>query len=276
MPESQPSPKERLRDLAAGRFDRISARTRVLGEILRPRDYLSARRFAARYDVDLLDFPTARRAGLDLLPPWCDPRAGLVLDIGANEGSWTTEILEVFPGVRVIAAEPGPEPLAILRSRVGQVPNVTIDPRAVSDTAGTATFYRTRASVFASLLPPSASLHERYDLPGGPTDLLETFEVETVTLDQLVDDDASVSLMKLDVQGGELGVLRGAERVLKQTTAILAEVLFVPHYEGDATFPVLHEAMAERGFDLYELGPTFRLDDGPALWADACYCRPPI
>jgi FkbM family methyltransferase len=254
-------------------FDRISDRARALGEILRPTDYLAARRFAKRYGVSLLDFPTARRANLHLLPLWCDPRDGLVLDIGANEGSWTMEVLDIFPHVQVIAAEPGPEPLAILSSRFDEVPNVTIDPRAISDSSGVATFHRTRASVFASLLPPSNSLHERYDLPGGPTDLLETFSVQTATLDELVGE-RTVSLMKLDVQGGEMDVLKGGAKVLERTAAILIEVVFVPHYEGDATFPVLHEELAERGFELFGLGPVFRLDGGPALWADACYCRP--
>jgi FkbM family methyltransferase len=262
-----------IRKVAFDRCERISGAARVLGEVLRPTPYLAARRFAKRYGGSVLDFPAAQRASLDLLPPWCDPRDGLVLDIGANEGTWTTEILEIFPHVQVVAAEPGPEPLAILRSRFDEVPNVTIDPRAISDASGVATFHRTRASVFASLLPPSDSLHERYDLPGGPTDLLETFAVETVTLDELIGE-ARVSVMKLDVQGGELGVMGGAGKVLERTQAILVEVLFVPHYEGDTTFPVLHEAMAERGFELFDIGPVFRLDDGPALWADACYCRP--
>jgi FkbM family methyltransferase len=209
-----------------------------------------------------------------MLPAWIDPRTGLVLDIGANEGDWTAAVLRVFPQTEVIAAEPGAEPRAVLAQRFAGTENVRIDPRAVSDLPGTASFYRTRASVFSSLHRPEPALHELYALPGGPTALIETVTVETVTLDDLVGDRA-VSVLKLDVQGGELAVLRSGRRVLENTAAVLVEVLFLPHYEGDATFPDLHNTMTEIGFALIDLSAPFRLDGGPALWADACYARLP-
>ncbi|MGC1852672.1 MAG: FkbM family methyltransferase, partial [Solirubrobacterales bacterium] len=206
--------------------------------------------------------------------PWVDPRAGLVLDIGANEGDWTAVALQAFAGVEVLAAEPGSEPLTILRDRFADRSNVMIDPRAVTDATGTATYHRTRASVFASLLPPSADIDDLYPLPGSPAEVVETVEVSTVTLDELVGE-RPVSLLKLDVQGGELAVLRGGRRVLEHTAAVLIEVLFLPHYEGDTTFPGIHEAMTDLGFVLMDLSRPFRLDEGPALWADACYARLP-
>jgi FkbM family methyltransferase len=220
------------------------------------------------------DSPEIESADLDMLPSWVEPRAGAVLDIGANEGDWTAAALQAFPGVEVIAAEPGPEPLSVLEPRFADHENVTVDPRAVTDTTGTSTYHRTRASVFASLLRPGQALHDLYPLPGSPTEVIETVEVKTVTLDELVGD-RPVSVMKLDVQGGELAVLRGGRRVLENTAAVLVEVLFLPHYEGDTTFPGLHEAMTDLGFLLMDLSRPFRLDEGPALWADACYARPP-
>lgn len=220
------------------------------------------------------DSPELESADLDMLPPWVDPRAGLVLDIGANEGDWTAVALQAFAGVEVLAAEPGSEPLTILRDRFADRSNVMIDPRAVTDATGTATYHRTRASVFASLLPPSADIDDLYPLPGSPAEVVETVEVSTVTLDELVGE-RPVSLLKLDVQGGELAVLRGGRRVLEHTAAVLIEVLFLPHYEGDTTFPGIHEAMTDLGFVLMDLSRPFRLDEGPALWADACYARLP-
>lgn len=207
-----------------------------------------------------------------MLPRWVDPREGLILDIGANEGDWTADVLRVFPDVEIIAAEPGSEPRAILEERLGNAPNVTIDARAISDSAGVATYHRTRASVFGSLLPPTAALHDLYSVPGSPTERLETLEVSTATLDELVGDRA-VSVLKLDVQGGELAVLRGAAKTLRRTAAVLVEVLFQGHYEGDTTFPGLHEAIVALGFELIDLGRPFRFADGPALWADACYAQ---
>jgi FkbM family methyltransferase len=236
--------------------------------------FTDAKRFARRYGVSPLLYSHARAANLVMLPPWVDIRSGLVVDIGANEGDWIGHVLQIFPGLRFVAAEPAGEPRAILQARFAGHANATVDSRAVSDAAGTATFHRTRASVFASLLAPTPALTELYALPGGPTDVLETFDVETVTLDELVGEHP-VSVLKLDVQGGELAVLRGGRQVLERTAAVLVEVVFVPHYEGDASFADIHEAMTELGYVLMDLAPLFRLDDGPALWTDACYARPP-
>jgi FkbM family methyltransferase len=238
-------------------------------------EYAAARRFARRHGVSPLVYPDAREIGLNMLPPWVDPRAGLLVDLGANVGAWTAHALRVFPELQVIAAEPGSEPLAVLEARFGGHSNVTVDPRAVTDATGTSTYHRTRASVFASLLPPRQALHDLYALPGSPTEVVETVEVKTVTLDELVGE-RPVSVLKLDVQGGELEVLRGGRRVLTRTAAVLVEVVFLPHYDGDTTFPGIHEAMNELGFALMDLSPPFRLGDGPALWADACYARPPV
>lgn len=236
--------------------------------------YRAAWRFARRHGVSPLAYPHAREAGLSMLPPWVDPRSGLVVDIGANEGAWSAHVLRVFPELTILAVEPGSEPLSVLRQRFADHGNVTVDPRGVTDASGTSTFHRTRASVFASLLPPEAALHDLYALPGSPTEVVETVEVETATLDELVGE-RPVSLVKLDVQGGEMAVLRGGRNALERTTAVLVEVIYLPHYEGDATFPELHDAMGELGFTLFDLSPPFRLGDGPALWADACYARQP-
>jgi FkbM family methyltransferase len=238
------------------------------------RAYRSAARFAKRYGVGLLAYPSALDANLDMLPPWVDPRSGVVVDLGANEGNWTNSVLRVFPQTEVIAAEPGAEPRAALEARFADRPNVLIDPRAVSDKAGTAAFHVASWSVFSSLLSPTPGLHELYGTTSPPTEEVDTVQVETVTLDQLVGD-RHVSILKLDVQGGELAVLEGGGEALTRTDCILVEMLFVAHYEGDTTFGGLHAAMIERGFQLMDISRPFREGQGPALWADACYARPP-
>lgn len=142
---------------------------RRLLQLADARAYIRAVHFARRYGVSPLAYPDARSANLDMLPPWIDPRSGMFVDIGANEGNWTSEALRVFPGTEVIAAEPGQEPRAVLEARFADHRNVLIDPRAVSDTIGTAAFHVTRWSEFSSLLPPTAGLHELYGATSSPT-----------------------------------------------------------------------------------------------------------
>ena len=229
-----------------------------------------AREFSRNYGASLWSYPDARRSNLHMLPRWVDPRDGLLLDLGANEGSWTAEAISVFPGARVLAVEPGPEPGRLLAERFRDAPNVTVDLRAVAGQTGYASYYATRASVFASLLPPDPGLHALYALPGAPTEVLDTIDVDTVRLDDLVDE--PVSVVKIDVQGGELAVLQGGQRILRGASAVIVEVVFVSHYAGDATFAEVNEALSDLGFHLHDLSRPFRLG-GAALWADACYVR---
>ena len=78
------------------------------------------------------DSPEIESADLGMLPSWVDPRAGVVLDIGANEGSGMAAALQAFPGLEVIAAEPGPEPLSVLETRFAKHENATADPGAIT------------------------------------------------------------------------------------------------------------------------------------------------
>jgi FkbM family methyltransferase len=251
-----------------GRAGELADNFRYFGE---PSEIRRAYRFSRQRRVGPLSYAAAKRAHLELLPRSVDPTAGVVVDAGANDGEWTAALLKVFPGTEVIAVEPGEEPLANLHSCFEKAENVRIVPKALARDPGLSQYHRTRASVFASLLPPERALHDLYSLPGSPTTVLEVVPVETVTLDEVVGDRA-VSILKLDVQGGELGVLEGGRQTLSRTAAVLVEVLYLPHYRGDTTFPMLHEAMSELGFQLMNVSSPFRIDDGPALWADACYC----
>ncbi len=94
--------------------------------------------------------------------------------------------------------------------------------------------------------------------------------VETTTVDQLVGG-RNVALLKIDVQGAEAEVLAGASETLGRTDAVMLEVTFVSHYEGDATFPSLHQTMLDAGFSLTGIAEPARSPSGAMLCSDACY-----
>ena len=63
--------------------------------------------------------------------------------------------------------------------------------------------------------------------------------------------------LKVDVQGGELDVLRGAERVLAQAPLVEAELSFVPLYEGAPRFDEVIDTSLDRGFGVHSIEPVF-------------------
>jgi FkbM family methyltransferase len=201
--------------------------------------------------------------GFDLLPPM-RLTDGLVVDVGANVGRFTSDLLTLEPAARVLAIEPSPDVYHQIAARFRSDARVRVDNRAMTDSAGTVTFNLTEDSVFGSVLTPR-DLEAEYQ--GGATVTAQA-EVPAARLDDIVDE--PVSLLKIDVQGNEPAVLRGASRVLNQTRAVLLEVTFVSHYHGDATFVELHPMMEDAGFVLREMGKVRRGGER-ALWADACY-----
>jgi hypothetical protein len=83
---------------------------------------------------------------------------------------------------------------------------------------------------------------------------------------------SSIDLLKIDVQGFEASVLRGAREVLQRTRFLLIECNVASHYEGDSLFPELHRILIQSRMTLYNLSEPVRLG-GRALWADALYVR---
>jgi FkbM family methyltransferase len=72
--------------------------------------------------------------------------------------------------------------------------------------------------------------------------------------------------LKLDVQGYELEVLKGGERLLESVEAVMMEVNLIAVYEGA---PLVHEVvsyMAARGFRVYDVCTFFRRPYDNALW----------
>ncbi len=240
---------------------------------LEPRAVTSVRRasaYGAQHDLGgtpwerIRAFRRAGDVGLHLLPR-DRSLAGLVVDVGANRGAFTDAVRRLEPRSRVLAVEPVAENAAHLRELFAGDAGVTVVERAISDADGSAVLHLTEGSEFASLHVPRRELEDSY---GDASRVVGEAEITTTTLDAIVD--GPVAVLKIDVQGHEIPLLRGASATLERTAVVLIEVLFVSHYEGDAVFAEVDQALRDADFALTGLAPWGQAD-GPLLWADACY-----
>jgi FkbM family methyltransferase len=228
---------------------------------------LSERREARAMGLTRRQLNSAKAWHLELLPSLSILANGLALDVGAHIGLWTQDFLKVVPSARVIAVEPQADLRAVAEARFAGDDRVTVLGCALADREGRRTFHLTGAAVNGSLYEPHP---EMSDLYGGGWRLESTVAVETRTVDAITDG-RPVSLLKIDVQGAEHEVLAGATETLKRTSAVMLEVGFVSQYEGDVTFPALHEWMAEHDFRLTGISEPARSPAGAMLCSDACY-----
>ena len=166
--------------------------------------------YGARYDKQ-------REYEPDIYLPFAASiKAGMtVFDVGAHVGFFSLAAAQrVGPGGRVMAFEPSPETLRVLRDHVrlnGWDDRVTVEASVVSDQAGSMTFYTFGESMAASL-----SRENVEELNVEQPDHATPLTVPSVTLDQYCEEwTLSPDVIKIDVEGAELKVLRGAEKLLR-------------------------------------------------------------
>jgi FkbM family methyltransferase len=136
----------------------------------------------------------------------------VVIDAGAYKGGYTyTMRREIGSSGIVYAFEPQPELAAFLRRAVEAFgwQNVHVEETGLSDASGEATLYASPdgPSQLATLVQANAGTDSR------------TYPVRLETLDSFVtrnDVRRPVALIKCDVEGHELDVFRGAERILRE------------------------------------------------------------
>ena len=84
--------------------------------------------------------------------------------------------------------------------------------------------------------------------------------VDTIRLDEVLssDDVTGASLLKIDVQGGELEVLRGAVELLPSLGWVYAELSLDEFYVGQPLAAEVVAFLRHHGFDLVDIGPVVR------------------
>lgn len=137
----------------------------------------------------------------------------VAIDAGAHTGRHTLPIASaVAPEGRVFAFEPLPFARTQLEQAVAGNAAVKVAPFALADREGEDEF------VVAVDMPGYSGLKTRtYD---GPT-RLERIRVDVRTLDRLFADAVRLDYIKIDAEGGELGILRGATALLERFAPVV-------------------------------------------------------
>jgi FkbM family methyltransferase len=171
-----------------------------------------------------------------------------IIDVGANVGFYTLKMAAAAGDAgRVLAFEPDPFNFVLLKDRISRshIRNVEPFQAALGDRAGRAVLYSSAYNRADNRL--SASHDEAH---------VEASEIDLTTLDDVLKARGitSVNGMKVDVQGHELHVIRGARRTLQQGLQWIWIEFSPDHLRASGTDPDDFLAtLGGLGMDVFEL-----------------------
>jgi len=162
----------------------------------------------------------------------------VVVDVGACDGTYTNYFKNKLLGTgKIYCLEMSPTNFEVLNQRFAQ-DNISIINVAVSDHEGDVTFY-------------NGATKEEFNLVGHNTSFKKMEEAGTIacsTLDKILEKEDRIKIIKIDVEGAELQVLRGMKRIAEKTECILLE----NHFDED--WPEIRKILIEDyGFTCYNI-----------------------
>lgn len=190
---------------------------------------------------------------------FCEPNT--LLDAGANKGQFSLAFRALRPDAHIVAFEPLPEAADIFDRMFSRDQLTQLQRVALGGTEGLAKFHIADRADSSSLLKPGEGQERAFGVRSA-----RTVQAPVKRLDACVDFAALPHpiFLKVDVQGGELGVFEGCDQ-LSAVDFIYVELSFVELYIGQPLFEDVTAYLSGRGFKTIgvfnqvvtdEFGPT--------------------
>jgi FkbM family methyltransferase len=228
-----------------------------------------------------------RLIGLDLLRARNSPRLTLlglkqmpirsIIDVGANTGQFARDMRHFFPKATIYCFEPLTDPFRKLAKwSATQGGYVRAFNLALGESSGEIPMFWHIDHTPSSSLLASTDLNATY-YPC--TRAQRSCSVRIARLDDVMAEAkhplAQDMLLKLDVQGYEDRVLRGATETLRSASAVVLEVCLDPLYKDQSDFLRLASFLADSGFEYAgNLSQSYG-SDGHVIWLDALFRKRP-
>jgi FkbM family methyltransferase len=188
----------------------------------------------------------------------------IIADVGGSTGTTAILYSKAFPKAPVYVFEPIQESFSALKERLKNERNAFPINKALGNEVG-------KASINVASRISSSSIFNLYTDPSAPvfTEALAHERTETIqisTLDTEIPEDKQVLILKIDVQGYELEVLKGGAETLKRTQVITLEMNNHNGYTGSPKYFELDNFLRNTGFCLYELLPSTHTNGRLVEW----------
>lgn len=196
----------------------------------------------------------------------------MILDIGGGVGASVILYNKFFPENKILVFEPIIENYNMIKSRTSQSPNIEVFNYA----AGSENSKKlinianriTSSSLFPLSVDPDSNVFDEKNLGQNRVE-----NIEVVRLDDFMTKiPGIIGIIKIDVQGYEMNVLKGAEVSLERAKIVLLEASNHDGYVGSPKYYEIDNYLREHHFTLYDILPSI-FDRGKLKEWDVIYLR---
>jgi len=180
----------------------------------------------------------------------------LVIDVGANKGQYGLQLRKIGYSGKIVSFEPILEPYSKLSNLATKGNNWEAFNFGFGDQNGSFTINKSENIVSSSILEITSNSTKVEP----KTKYISTEQIEIKRLDSYYESIKSKGkniYLKLDVQGFEMNVLKGAGSILKEFKIIQLEMSLVELYKGETLFIEMIKFLEDNDFILHSLEPGF-------------------
>lgn len=197
--------------------------------------------------------------------------SGVVFDIGVNRGTIARHLIRIFPQNPCYLFEPLPQQADYVKDRFSEFSNVHVVQEALSNVTGTSEFFVGKRVGTSSLLrmdDQSLKAHPEAEVESSITVNLNT--VDGFCRENNIQ---KISCMKIDAQGSELNIFKGAADMLSTQSIdmIMFEWFAVPHYENCPLILDLWMELDRHKYSMYDIFPKRYFRNGQRRFGDAVF-----
>ena len=175
----------------------------------------------------------------------------IIYDIGAHIGTWSLLTKALIPDSIVHSFEPVESHATEFKNRMSNVKDVTLHQIGLGNHTQELNINITNRSDASSLLKPMKLVEEQYNVRKEKEELITIFALDDYTINHKI---PLPDFIKIDTQGYELEVFKGAEKCINHAKWILCEVSFFTYYENQPLFLDIINFLKNYGYEIYAFG----------------------
>jgi FkbM family methyltransferase len=194
--------------------------------------------------------------------------SGVIVDVGADIGVVSLHFAKSLPATLIYAFEPIPDSFKLLKAATSKITTIhTVNKALGNDVKEIQIHIASRISSSSIFNIKKNLINEFWS-----TNLKEE-RIATVSMSKLdleIPETTNVNILKMDVQGFEIEVLKGGTETLKRTSIVLVEMQNHDLYVGAPKYYEVDEFLRNSNFELYNMIPSIRQEEKIYEW-DAIY-----